>query len=235
MVSRQEIQAMPTARSGLLAGIILLLAAAGVAAETYGYVLSQGIQLTADAAQQLEASLRTNPGDLFARARLLGYYSAHAARDSVMREARLRQIEWLIANAPACPVLHEPAAHLQPTDFAAPYGGYEETLRHAWQQQVNAKPDDARVTENAYRSLGAVDARENTAEKSVPYLKRLRTLEPGEPPMGRRSRDLIQLRPAARSGTRRPDGRQAVSGRRHCGSGEIQRRRRSRICRHRGL
>jgi TonB family protein len=172
---------MPTAEPGLFAGVILLLAAAGAAAETYGYALSQGIQLTADAAQQLEGSLHTNPGDLFARARLVGYYSAHAAHDSVMREARLRQIEWLIANAPECPVLHEPAARLQPTDFAAPYAGYEGTLRHAWQQQLDARPDDARVTENAYRSLGAVDARENTAEKSVPYLKRLRALEPGEP------------------------------------------------------
>jgi TonB family protein len=181
MVSRQEIHTMPTARSSRLAGVILLLAAASAAAETYGYALTQGIHLTTDAAQQIEASLHTNPGDLFARTRLLGYYSAHAAQDSAMREARLRQIEWFIANAPACPVLYEPAARLQPADFAAPYAGYEETLRHAWQQQVDAKPDDARVTENAYRSLGAVDARENTAEKSVPFLKRLRVLDPGEP------------------------------------------------------
>jgi len=172
---------MPTIRSCLLAGVLVLFAAVRASAQTYGYTLIQGMKLTAEAAEQLEATLRTNRGDLAARARLLGYYSAHAASDSAMREARLRQIEWLIANAPACPLLHEPAARLQPADFAAPFAEYEETLRQAWQQQVDARPDDAAVVENAYRSLGAVDARENAGEKSVPYLKRLRALEPGDP------------------------------------------------------
>lgn len=171
---------MRTPSCGLIA-VLLFSFAARASAQTYRYALIQGNQLTAEAAQQLEASLQRNPGDLAARVRLLGYYSARAARDSGMREARLREIEWLIANAPACPALHEPAARLQPADFAAPFAGYEETLRHAWQQQVDARPNDARVVENAYRSLAAVDSRENSGEKSVPYLKRLRTLDPGDP------------------------------------------------------
>jgi len=97
---------------GLIAGALALMTAACAAAETYGYALNDGARLTADAAQQLEVSLKTNPDDLIARTRLLGYYSAHAAQAAEMRGARLRQIEWLIGNAPTCPALHETVARL---------------------------------------------------------------------------------------------------------------------------
>lgn len=168
-------------KTGVMAGAMALGITFAGGAETYGNALNAGANITAGAAAQLESSVAAHPNDLFARASLLGYYTAKSAQDPRMREARLQQIEWLIENAPTCPVLHEKAAQLQPSDFAAPSKSSMEAFRTAWQREIDREPDDALVTENAYRSTEVVDARENGGRESIPYLKRLRELEPGDP------------------------------------------------------
>jgi len=60
---------------------LLALFAAGAAAQVFGPMLTQGGTLDAAAAEQLETSFQSNPRDVYARARLLGFYSAHAAQD----------------------------------------------------------------------------------------------------------------------------------------------------------
>ncbi len=167
--------------SGLSAGALAVLTALGAAAQIYGPAVMQGSELSASAAEHLESSLQKNPHDLNARAHLVGYYSAHAAQDPAMRGARLRQIEWLIKNEPATLLLRNPVAKLTPADFSAPYGGYLDLLRSAWQEQIDRRPEDAVVIENAVRSLGNAEVNSSDVGRMVGYLKRLRVLEPGDP------------------------------------------------------
>lgn len=158
-----------------------MLCASLLTAQNYGTAINSGRTMTQAAAEQFETSLSATPGDLNARARLLGYYAAHAAQDSAARAARIRQIEWLIKNEPGSMILHNAAARLQPNDFPAPYSSSLEPLRTAWEDQVRQHPDDAIVFENAFQSLGGAETAISGGEQSAAYLKRLRVLEPGDP------------------------------------------------------
>lgn len=172
--------------------LVAMLAASLVAAQSYGPAVGQGSALTPAAAQQIETSLIANPHDLYARARLLGYYSSRAGQDPASRLGRLRQVEWLIENVPASLLLRNQAVQLRPSDFAPPYGAYLESLRTAWQKQVDQRPNDTIVIENACQSFAGVefglkDLRAPSAAEYLSggtfaeYLKRLRRLEPGDP------------------------------------------------------
>jgi TonB family protein len=165
-----------TLRAGLLA-----LFAAGAAAQVFGPTVTQGGTLDDAAAEQLETSLQSNPRDVYARARLLGFYSAHAAQDQAMRGARLRQIEWLIRNEPDTLLLRNRIARLKQSDFAPPHGDLLELLRRAWQEQIDRHPDDAILIENAVQAMGSVDINGGHSEIFMQRLKRLRALEPGDP------------------------------------------------------
>src|SRR5437879_12111686 len=71
-------------------------------------VARAGYTLTPAAAESLEATLRTNPNDLAARAKLLGFYFRQRGRTvvrDVAIEARRRHIRCLIENRPASAVL----------------------------------------------------------------------------------------------------------------------------------
>src|SRR5437660_5806870 len=71
-------------------------------------VARAGYTLTPAAAESLEATLRTNPNDLAARAKLLGFYFRQGGRTvvrDVAIEARRGHILWLIENPPASAVL----------------------------------------------------------------------------------------------------------------------------------
>ena len=176
---------------GWMPGMLVLLATSLGAQQGYGPEIYVGRLMNPAAAQQIETSLVTNPHDLNARARLLGYYSLRAGQDPALRLARLRQIEWLIKNEPASLLLRDRTARLQPSDFAPPYGAYRDSLRAAWKEQVNSHPNDAAVIENAWRSFGGVEFGINGASVSAAeyvsggtfaeYLKRLRMVEPGDP------------------------------------------------------
>ena len=170
----------------------LALIAVPLAAQNFDLEIAQGRALTSTAAQQLEASLTISPNDFKARATLLGYYSAHASQDPQSRGARLRQLEWLIQHEPASPLLRNPAARLQESDYAAPYDSYRDSLRTAWREQVDRYPDDAVIIENAWDSVAGTEFNVLTGTNisstdysagrtSAEYLKRLRNLDPGDP------------------------------------------------------
>ena len=168
--------------SGFRAGVLAILSVSGAAGQNYNASLVQGHALSPPAVEQAEAAIKANPYDLDARARLLGYYSAKAAQDANLRGERLRQIQWLVEHEPACPLLHEAAVRLRASDFAAPHGAYLESLRTAWQEQVDRHPDDVLVLENAVQSIRTLEENSDVwAENLAGYLKRLRVLEPGDP------------------------------------------------------
>ena len=158
-----------------------LLFASLLAAQNYGPIISSGGALTAAAAEQLESSLRATPGDLNTRARLLGYYAAHAVQDPAARRARIEQVEWLVKNEPGSMILHNTAARLQPSDFTPPNNSSLDSLRAAWDDQVRQRPNDPLVFENAYFSTGNAEMAANGGERIEGWLKRLRAIEPGDP------------------------------------------------------
>jgi TonB family protein len=171
---------------------LALMTVAVALAQSYRTVLLEGRTLTPEAVRQFETALKTNPQDLNARTRLLGYYSARAGQDPAARLGRLKQVEWLIENQPDSFLLRDPAVRLQRTDFAPPYASHRDTLRNDWKKQVELHPGDPILIENAWASLAgtefsalggaAVTAADYTGGKtSVEYLKRLRVLEPGDP------------------------------------------------------
>ncbi len=163
------------------AATLLLFAPSPASAQNYGLAVSEGRVLTSAAAEQVENSLTANAHDLLARARLIGYYAARAAPDPGTRRARLRHVEWLVRNEPASLLLRNPAARLRPSDFAGSTSDSLEPLRNAWRDQVDRHPNDPIVIENAWESMGAVEAGINGGERAAAYLKRLRVLEPGDP------------------------------------------------------
>lgn len=174
----------PWVFSRLAALGLAILVASPTIAQDYRQAVKQGLTLTPAGAEKIETSLIADPHDLYARAQLLGYYSARAGQDQAARGERLRHIEWLVRNQPASLLLRNRSVRLQPSDFAAPYGANLETLRLAWKEQADQYPNDALVIENAWESLGGVDFGINgrgvsSAEyvsggTSAEYLKRLR-------------------------------------------------------------
>jgi TonB family protein len=167
--------------------LVLLFPASTVLAQLYGPApiygpaVAQGAGFSASATQQAEAALKTNPSDLTTRARLIGYYSAHAAQDPAARGERLNQIQWMIENQPDTFLLRHPTVILQRADFFPPYSERLQNFRHIWQDQIDRHPNDPVLIENAVRSLGRVDVFTSEARTMVDYLKRLRVLEPGDP------------------------------------------------------
>jgi hypothetical protein len=127
-------------------------------------LIEEGAALSAEGAAALERGLEGRPGDLDARARLLGYYGArdreaYAAatmeerlalgRRSLLgemsphQEARARHALWLAAHAPRAPLVAHPMFHFSTIDPA--YG----ELSAIWRQHIAAGPPDATLLAHA--------------------------------------------------------------------------------------
>jgi tetratricopeptide (TPR) repeat protein len=83
---------------------ILLLACVPVAAQiaTPEQLVEQGSGMSRDAAQAAERALESNPGEVSARAKLIGYYFYQwmSVGGETARAARRRHILWIIKNMP---------------------------------------------------------------------------------------------------------------------------------------
>lgn len=114
-------------------------------------IVREGRRVGGGDAARLEQRLAAEPGDLEARARLLGYYGSVAVRDISRRrviEARRRHILWIIDNQPASMLASLRDATISPTGPFADKPGYEQA-RALWLRQVEAHPSDAKVLANA--------------------------------------------------------------------------------------
>ena len=101
---------------------------------SYPKLARDGYTLTPAEADGLEASLKSSPDDLAARARLLGFYFRGSAmrlhgRDATI-EARRRHILWLIAHHPESEVIDLSEATIDRTGHAlADQAGYDQASR----------------------------------------------------------------------------------------------------------
>jgi len=142
-------------------------------------VAREGYALTPAAAEALEATLRTDPNDLAARAKLLGFYfrqGGRAVARDVAIEARRGHILWLIENRPASAVLglSETTIDKAGHGFADPAGFAQ--VAAAWTEQTTRKDSDARVLGNAARFFLLSDK-----ERAAAFLRQAQRVEPDNP------------------------------------------------------
>jgi len=130
-------------------------------------LVRQGANLSPAAAQELEAQLSTNPEDLNARAKLLGYYWYQWMRpgEEAAKAARRRHILWLIDHHPDSPVtgLEEAAISELGNSLVDPEG-YEQA-RQKWLSLMETQKGNAAVLGNAAKFFQMSD--KNLAESAL--------------------------------------------------------------------
>jgi hypothetical protein len=166
----------PSNRRRLLVPSALIVLAVHLGAQTPRPQLS-GVQ-----AQQFEANLRSNPGDLSARSALLDYYYLNSSLSAAVAiPARRRHILWLIENAAGDELAGSPAATIDSAGhrLADPQGF--KLASDAWRKQT-ARPDiGAAALANAAYFFKLSDR-----TFSIGLLERALMLEPGNKEIGAR-------------------------------------------------
>jgi hypothetical protein len=142
-------------------------------------VAREGYALTPAAAEELEAALKTNPDDLAARTRLLGFYFRQGSRTvgrDVAVEARRRHILWLIEHRPGSGVMELSEVTIDKRGHAlADSAGFEQAAA-AWTGQVWRRGSDARVLGHAARFFLLSDK-----EQAASFLRQAQQVEPANP------------------------------------------------------
>ena len=92
---------------------------------------------------RLETELIRNPGDLFARARLLTHYFQYASRQ------RLDHILWVVKNRPESKLAGSPMVRILPGDDPLNTRSDYEAVRMVWVANVERHADNAAVLGNA--------------------------------------------------------------------------------------
>src|SRR5450755_1070076 len=122
-------------------------------------LMEKGAELSPDAAQALETQLEKTPGDLSARAQLLGfyYYQWMKPGEAATRAARRRHILWLIENHPESPVLGLAEAPIEESgNSLADPEGYR-LARDTWLKQMEARKTDPYLRGNMARFFQMTD------------------------------------------------------------------------------
>jgi hypothetical protein len=104
---------------------------------------ASGREMTEKEAADLESRLVTDPDDLTARIKLLGYYFTRQFASSSAREARSRHILWIIKHRPDEAIAFTPYLVLDPDEAA-----YAEAKR-LWLEQLAEENPNPEVAENA--------------------------------------------------------------------------------------
>ncbi len=139
-------------------------------------LVKSGYRLSAGDVRILEDRLQADPGDLAARARLLGYYFARSITvtgPAATLEARRRHIFWLIQNRPQAEIAGMSEATIDPAGHRlADRAGYEQASA-LWLKQVEAPGSNPAVLRHAARFFTLPD--KEVAER---ILKRGQALDP---------------------------------------------------------
>jgi hypothetical protein len=140
-------------------------------------LVREGSGLSRQEVERLEESLKSNPEDLAARARLLGYYFASSLRVSgpdATIQARRGHILWIIRNHPEAEIAGLSQATIDPSGHPlADKAGYAQA-REAWLQQVESHKQIPAVMANAAKFFLLPDK-----ELAETTLRRGQALEPG--------------------------------------------------------
>jgi tetratricopeptide (TPR) repeat protein len=104
-----------------------------------------GVKMSGWSAKRLEAHLKGNPDDHYARARLLAYYEMRGLFSKRKRQAKARHVLWVIQNRPESDLASNPECHLS---SVWDHESYEEAKR-LWMEQVERHPSNPLIIHNA--------------------------------------------------------------------------------------
>ena len=158
----------------LLIGAVAALTLFGStgSSQDLGEEVQKGWELTPAQAAALEARLVENPGELAARAQLLGYYF-HERRAT---EKHTQHVLWFINNAPESEALEGPEGSIFPTMNPDGYMAAKE----AWLRAIQEQPRNAVFLRHAASFFTLSDT-----ELSVDLLRRAESVEPANPDWAR--------------------------------------------------
>ena len=147
-------------------------------------LMMQGIQLSSEAAKQLQIKADADPADLESRLQLLAYYSRHSLLTADLREPHLKLATWLVANFPEAETAGQPYSQIH-ASFNP--GGYIK-LKNLWLKIVEAHSQNTRILSNAAKFCLQSDR--PVAED---LLKKAREIEPENGEWPERLGQLYQL------------------------------------------
>lgn len=155
-----------------------------------------GMALSAREAEALEEALRTRPGDLDVRARLIGYYAGQELGGGRGGPERVAHVRWLVEHAPASDLAGSTYARTVPVEARA-------ELEALWRRTVTAGSPSAATYFNAGRFL------EPTApDEAKRLLEEARRLDPSLPEPPSMEALINALPPPPAEDARAPDGPQ---------------------------
>ena len=132
----------------------------------------EGLELDAAEAAHLESLLESNPRDLEARTKLLGYYSQRSYADASARRRKTAHCLWMIRNRPEAEIAGTPFCQIQRFIDTAAY----RKAKALWVKQVERHRNDTAVLANA-AGFHTLDEK----RAAIAILKRLQRLEPRNP------------------------------------------------------
>jgi tetratricopeptide (TPR) repeat protein len=132
----------------------------------------EGLELDAAEAAHLELLLESNPRDLEARTKLLGYYSQRSYADASARRRKTAHCLWMIRNRPEAEIAGTPFCQIQRFIDTAAY----RKAKALWVKQVERHRNDTAVLANA-AGFHTLDEKRT----AIAILKRLQRLEPRNP------------------------------------------------------
>lgn len=153
-----------------------------------------GMSANAREAARLESLLATNPADVEARTKLLGYYAQRSYTEADARRRKIAHCLWMIRHRPEAEIVGTPFCHVQHVIDAA---GYRKA-KALWDKQVKKHRSNTAVLANA--------AHFYTAEKrstAIAILKRLQRMEPRNPEWHERLGHLYHLQAGGMPGQKR--------------------------------
>jgi hypothetical protein len=152
--------------------------------------------MAADAAEaaRLESLLETNPEDLEARTKLLGYYTQRSFSDTDACRRKTAHTLWMIRNRPGEQIVGTPFCLVHQLIDAE---GYRKS-KTLWGKQIRRHRSDTAILSNAARFYTTDDNR-----TAIAILKRLKRMEPRNPDWRERLGHIYHLQSGIRPGMKR--------------------------------
>lgn len=144
-------------------------------------LLEEGASLSADEVEVLEAQLETDPLDMAARTRLLGYYGDLSRYSEPTSRARISPLlTWLIRNEPKSPLLGPLDSHILELDPYFDAAGYKEG-KQAYLSHLEEELDDIVLLERVADFVSIGDQ-----SLAIKLLERAQDLENSNPRFARK-------------------------------------------------
>ncbi len=156
-----------------------------------------GMDLREAQARRLEVALDSNPDDVGARTKLLGFYGLPSYTDRRARRRRTAHCLWIVRNHPEAQIAGLPFCRIERVLDRPGWRRLDAT----WRRQIRLHSDVPAVLSNAAHFFGGTSSR-----TAVALLQRLQRMEPRNPEWKDRLGHLYYLRAMTLPGRKRNKG-----------------------------